>query len=95
MTETFWQVDSLQAKLLEKLEQSLVDLQLNVEDISSASVDSSDSSEQRNTSKSVPSTAHEVSNNSLHNFDLSSFAVLACEMDAIPERMLLVLHPVD
>lgn len=54
-------VDSLQAKLLEKLEQSLVDLQLNVEDISSASVDSSDSSEQRNTSKSVPSTAHEAS----------------------------------
>ncbi|XP_024019323.1 vacuolar protein sorting-associated protein 51 homolog [Morus notabilis] len=54
-------VDSLRAKLLEKLEQSLVDLQLNVEDISSASVDSSDPSEQRNASMPIPSNAHEAS----------------------------------
>ena len=60
-------MDSLQVKLLEKLEQSLVDLQLKMEDISRASVDSSDPSEQRNMSKSVPGTAHEVSPNSRNN----------------------------
>lgn len=65
---TFWQVDSLQAKLLEKLEQSLVDLQLNMEDIACASVDSSDPSEQSNMSTSVPIMAHEVSSNSLFWF---------------------------
>ncbi|KAM6541465.1 hypothetical protein CsatB_005912 [Cannabis sativa] len=54
-------VDSLQAKLLEKLEQSLEDLQLNMEDISCASVDSSDPSEQRNMSTTPPITAHEAS----------------------------------
>ncbi|KAL5561010.1 hypothetical protein UlMin_030757 [Ulmus minor] len=54
-------VDSLQAKLLEKLEQSLVDLRLNMEEISSTSVDSNDPSEHSNTSESVPATAHEAS----------------------------------
>ncbi|PON72395.1 Vacuolar protein sorting-associated protein [Trema orientale] len=54
-------VDSLQARLLEKLDQSLVDLQLNMEDISCAPVDSNDPSEQRNLSTSVPTTAHEAS----------------------------------
>ncbi|XP_062083592.1 vacuolar protein sorting-associated protein 51 homolog [Humulus lupulus] len=54
-------VDSLQAKLLEKLEQSLEDLKLNMEDISCASVDSSDPSEQKNVSTTVPITAHEAS----------------------------------
>ena len=61
-------MDSLQAKLLEKLEQSLVDLQLNMEDISRASVDSSDPSEQRNMLNSVPTTAHEVSSSSRNKF---------------------------
>ncbi|KAF3436540.1 hypothetical protein FNV43_RR23632 [Rhamnella rubrinervis] len=54
-------VDSLQAKLLEKLEQSLVDLQLKVEEITNASVDSNDPSKQGNISELVPPTAHEAS----------------------------------
>lgn len=54
------QVDSLQAKLLEKLEQSLVDLQLKDEDISSCLLKSSDPSKQENTTESVPATVHEV-----------------------------------
>ncbi|KAJ4727801.1 vacuolar protein sorting-associated protein 51-like [Melia azedarach] len=54
-------VDSLQAKLLEKLEQSLVDLQLKDEDISSCLLKSSDPSKQENTTESVPATVHEIS----------------------------------
>lgn len=43
-------------KLLEKLEQSVAGLQLKIEDIGNASVDSNDTS-----TDSVPATAHEVS----------------------------------
>lgn len=54
-------MDSLQAKLLEKLEQSLEDLQLKMEEVANASADSIDSSKQGNISETVPPTAHEVS----------------------------------
>lgn len=43
-------------KLLEKLEQSVADLQLNVEEVGNASVDSNHPS-----TDSSPATAHEVS----------------------------------
>ncbi|KAK9930732.1 hypothetical protein M0R45_027760 [Rubus argutus] len=49
-------VDSLKVKLLEKLEQSVADLQLNVEEVSNASVDSNHPS-----TDSSPATAHEIS----------------------------------
>ncbi|BBH02642.1 Vps51/Vps67 family protein [Prunus dulcis] len=49
-------VDSLKVKLLEKLEQSVAGLQLKIEDIGNASVDSND-----NSTDSVPATAHETS----------------------------------
>ncbi|PQQ13923.1 vacuolar protein sorting-associated protein 51 homolog [Prunus yedoensis var. nudiflora] len=49
-------VDSLKVKLLEKLEQSVAGLQLKIEDIGNASVDSNDTS-----TDSVPATAHETS----------------------------------
>lgn len=51
-----WQVDSLKVKLLEKLEQSVADLQLNIEEVGNASVDSNHPS-----TDSTPATAHEVS----------------------------------
>ncbi|KAH7516973.1 hypothetical protein FEM48_Zijuj09G0012800 [Ziziphus jujuba var. spinosa] len=54
-------VDSLQAKLLEKLEQSLEELQLKMEEVANASADSNDPSKQGNISEAVPPTAHEVS----------------------------------
>lgn len=56
----FWQVDRLKAKLLEKLEQSLGDLQLKNDDISSALMRSNDSSKQENVPVSVSFIAHEV-----------------------------------
>lgn len=74
-------MDSLQAKLLEKLEQSLVDLQLSPEDLSCGSVDSSDPSEQRNTSKPVPTTAHEVSYNK-HSHTFSYLSVFVLKTDS-------------
>ncbi|XP_004300453.1 PREDICTED: vacuolar protein sorting-associated protein 51 homolog isoform X2 [Fragaria vesca subsp. vesca] len=49
-------VDSLKVKLLEKLEQSVADLQLNIEEVGNASVDSNHPS-----TDSTPATAHEVS----------------------------------
>ncbi|XP_015868841.2 vacuolar protein sorting-associated protein 51 homolog [Ziziphus jujuba] len=54
-------VDSLQAKLLEKLEQSLEELQLKMEEVANASADSNDPSKQGNISEAVPPTAHETS----------------------------------
>lgn len=49
----FWQVDSLKAKLFEKLEQSLQDIHLNTEDIINVLEDSNDTS--------IPTTANDVS----------------------------------
>lgn len=49
----FWQVDSLKAKLFEKLEQSLQDVHLNTEDIINVLEDSNDTSN--------PTTANDVS----------------------------------
>ncbi|KAM1058263.1 hypothetical protein ACFX15_030782 [Malus domestica] len=49
-------VDSLKVKLLEKLEQSVAGLQLKIEDIGNASLDSNDPS-----TDTVPATAHETS----------------------------------
>ncbi|XP_022155269.1 vacuolar protein sorting-associated protein 51 homolog [Momordica charantia] len=54
-------VDSLKVKLLEKLEQSTMDLQLNVEDLSSTLVDRSGSSKEGNVSQSVYGASHEAS----------------------------------
>lgn len=56
-----FQVDSLKAKLLEKLEQSIDDLRPESRDISNASVDCDEPSKQGNFIDSVPSTAHQVS----------------------------------
>ncbi|KAL6179605.1 hypothetical protein ACLB2K_051118 [Fragaria x ananassa] len=53
-------VDSLKVKLLEKLEQSVADLQLNIEEVGNASVDSNHPS-----TDPAPATAHEVS---VHEF---------------------------
>ncbi|KAL6184876.1 hypothetical protein ACLB2K_046275 [Fragaria x ananassa] len=49
-------VDSLKVKLLEKLEQSVADLQLNIEEVGNASVDSNHPS-----TDPAPATPHEVS----------------------------------
>ncbi|KAL6179722.1 hypothetical protein ACLB2K_046394 [Fragaria x ananassa] len=49
-------VDNLKVKLLEKLEQSVADLQLNIEEVGNASVDSNHPS-----TDPTPATAHEVS----------------------------------
>ncbi|KAG5530353.1 hypothetical protein RHGRI_025331 [Rhododendron griersonianum] len=54
-------VDSLKAKLLEKLEQSIDDLRPECRDISNASVDCDEPSKQENFIDSVPSTAHQAS----------------------------------
>ncbi|KAK0580622.1 hypothetical protein LWI29_004231 [Acer saccharum] len=54
-------VDSLKVKLLEKLEQSLGDLQLKNEDISGALMGSNDPSKTENVPESVSITAHEAS----------------------------------
>ncbi|KAK2649658.1 hypothetical protein Ddye_017147 [Dipteronia dyeriana] len=54
-------VDSLKVKLLEKLEQSLGDLQLKNDDISGALMGSNDPSKQENVPESVSITAHEAS----------------------------------
>lgn len=56
-----FQVDSLKAKLLEKLEQSIDDLRPESRDISNASVDCDELSKQEIFIDSVPSTAHQVS----------------------------------
>ena len=58
-----WQVENLKAKLLEKLEQSLTDIQLNPEEINNASVDPSSSA-----------SAHEVSNVGVVNCCLMSLS---------------------
>lgn len=54
-------VHSLKTKLLEKLEQSLGDLQLKDEDISNCLLKSNDPSKQEKTAELVPSTIHEAS----------------------------------
>ncbi|XWS46561.1 hypothetical protein CRYUN_Cryun14cG0078400 [Craigia yunnanensis] len=54
-------VDSLQAKLLEKLEQSLGDLQLNTDEIENVFVLSTDPSKQGKVLNTIPTTAHEAS----------------------------------
>ncbi|XVF22096.1 hypothetical protein REPUB_Repub12eG0144300 [Reevesia pubescens] len=58
-------VDSLQAKLLEKLEQSLGDLQLKTDEIENVSMEFNDPSKQGKVSDSIPTTTHEVS---VHEF---------------------------
>ncbi|XP_022757894.1 vacuolar protein sorting-associated protein 51 homolog isoform X2 [Durio zibethinus] len=55
------QVDSLQAKLLEKLEQSLGDLRLKTDEIENVSLESNDTSKLGKVSDSIPTTAHEAS----------------------------------
>jgi hypothetical protein len=54
-------VDSLKAKLFEKLEQSLDGLQLTHEEIANVTVESSNLSEQGNNTESIPGSAHGVS----------------------------------
>ncbi|XWS31818.1 hypothetical protein CRYUN_Cryun23aG0108900 [Craigia yunnanensis] len=54
-------VDSLQAKLLEKLEQSLGDLQHKTDKIENVYVESNDPSKQEKVSDWIPTTAHEAS----------------------------------
>uniref|UniRef100_A0A5B7AYV3 Vacuolar protein sorting-associated protein 51 homolog n=1 Tax=Davidia involucrata TaxID=16924 RepID=A0A5B7AYV3_DAVIN len=54
-------VDNLKAKLLEKLEQFLVNLHLDSREISNASADPDEATKQRKFSDSVPATAHEAS----------------------------------
>ncbi|KAG6785038.1 hypothetical protein POTOM_010760 [Populus tomentosa] len=51
-------VDSLKAKLFEKLEQSLDSLQLTHEEIANVTVESSNLSEQGNNTESIPGSAH-------------------------------------
>ncbi|GMI66635.1 modified transport to the vacuole 16, UNHINGED, vacuolar protein sorting 51 [Hibiscus trionum] len=58
-------VDSLQARLLEKLEQSLGDLQLKTVGIENILRESNDPSKQGKAFESIPSTGHEVS---VHGF---------------------------
>ncbi|XP_061969111.1 vacuolar protein sorting-associated protein 51 homolog isoform X2 [Populus nigra] len=53
-------VDSLKAKLFEKLEQSLDGLQLTHEEIANVTVESSNLSEQGNNTDSIPGSAHGV-----------------------------------
>lgn len=55
------QVDSLKAKLLQKLEQSLGDLQLKTDELENVTVESTDPSKQGKVSDSIRSTPHEVS----------------------------------
>lgn len=50
----------MKAKLLEKLEQSLGDLQLKDGDLSNCLLKSNDPSKQEKTTELVPSTIHEV-----------------------------------
>lgn len=54
-------MESLKVKLLEKLEQSLTDLQIHYGDISNALVGSDDPSNQNKTREMVGSTDHQVS----------------------------------
>lgn len=54
-------VDSLQAKLLEKLEQSLGDLQLNIDEIENVSMKANDPSKQGKVFDTVPTVSHEAS----------------------------------
>ncbi|GLU17151.1 hypothetical protein SLE2022_335450 [Rubroshorea leprosula] len=54
-------VETLEAKLLEKLEQSLGDVQLKPEDLDSVSEESNDASKQGKDSDAVPVNAHEAS----------------------------------
>ncbi|KAK6260333.1 Vps51/Vps67 - like 1 [Theobroma cacao] len=54
-------VDSLKAKLLEKLEQSLGDLQLKTDELENVTVESTDPSKQGKVSDSIRSTPHEAS----------------------------------
>ncbi|XP_050267110.1 vacuolar protein sorting-associated protein 51 homolog [Quercus robur] len=54
-------VESLKARLLEKLAQSLADLQLKTKELSNASVDSKDSSKEESIPCSEPAAAHEAS----------------------------------
>ncbi|XVF72739.1 hypothetical protein PTKIN_Ptkin12aG0144500 [Pterospermum kingtungense] len=58
-------VDSLQAKLLEKLEQSLGDLQLKTDEIENVSAESKDHSKQGKASNLIPTTSREAS---VHEF---------------------------
>lgn len=64
----YWQVESLKARLLEKLAQSLADLQLKTKELSNASVDSKDSSKEESISCSAPAAAHEVSCEKVEQF---------------------------
>lgn len=86
----FWQVDSLQAKLLEKLEQSLVDLQLKMEEITNASVDSNDPSKQGNVSELISPSAHEVSTKS-NTILVLNLCLVGCERWLQMRRKLFVL----
>lgn len=57
----FKQVDSLKAKLFEKLEQSLEDLQLKPDELTNVLEESNDSSKQENNLETVLANAHDVS----------------------------------
>ncbi|KAG6704116.1 hypothetical protein I3842_07G120300 [Carya illinoinensis] len=54
-------MESLKARLLDKLAQSLADLQLNTEEISNASVDPKDLSQEESNPGSAPAATHEAS----------------------------------
>lgn len=53
-------MESLKARLLDKLAQSLADLQLKTEEISNASVDPKDLSQEESNPGSAPAATHEV-----------------------------------
>ena len=67
----YWQVDSLKEKLLEKLEQFLVDLHIDHTEIRNSSVNSEEPTEQVNLADSISATAREV------NYEMMSFYLLS------------------
>lgn len=71
------QVDSLQAKLLEKLEQSLGDLQLNIDEIENVSMKANDPSKQGKVFDTVPTVSHEVSEHEAAFFFFCDFLYIA------------------
>lgn len=64
-------MESLKARLLEKLAQSVADLQLKTEEVSNASVDSKDPPKEGSIPGSAPAGNHEVSCDKLAYFCLS------------------------
>ncbi|KAB2616317.1 vacuolar protein sorting-associated protein 51-like protein [Pyrus ussuriensis x Pyrus communis] len=77
-------VDSLKVKLLEKLEQFVAGLQLKIEDIRNASLDSNDPS-----TDTVPSTAHETSVREFAEYQYIKTEIWSADILGV---LLLALH---